>query len=79
MGTKHRQLDIPGEKELLGKGVSYCATCDGAFFKEKEVVIIGGGDSAMQEGIFLTRFAKKVTILWELKCGFQKECKEVIY
>lgn len=62
-GASYRNLGVPGEKELTGKGVSYCATCDGAFFKEKELVVVGGGDSAMQEGIFLTRFATKVTVI----------------
>jgi len=62
-GASFRMLNIPGEKELTGKGVSYCATCDGAFFKDKEIVVIGGGDSALQEGLFLTRFASKVTIV----------------
>ncbi len=62
-GASFRKLGVPGETELTGKGVSYCATCDGAFFKDKEIVVVGGGDSAMQEGIFLTRFATKVTII----------------
>lgn len=62
-GASFRMLGVPGEKELTGKGVSYCATCDGAFFKDKEVVVVGGGDSALQEGLFLTRFATKVTII----------------
>lgn len=62
-GASYRNLGVPGEKELTGKGVSYCATCDGAFFKEKELVVVGGGDSAMQEGIFLTRFATKLTVV----------------
>ncbi|MCB9800285.1 MAG: thioredoxin-disulfide reductase [Candidatus Omnitrophica bacterium] len=62
-GASFRMLNIPGEKELTGKGVSYCATCDGAFFKGKEIVVVGGGDSALQEGLFLTRFATKVTII----------------
>ena len=62
-GASYRNLLVPGEKELTGRGVSYCATCDGAFFKEKELVVVGGGDSAMQEGIFLTRFATQVTVV----------------
>ncbi|HLD50451.1 MAG TPA: thioredoxin-disulfide reductase [bacterium] len=62
-GASFRTLGVPREKELTGRGVSYCATCDGAFFKEKEIIVVGGGDSAMQEGIFLTRFAKKVTVV----------------
>src|SRR3989338_5751286 len=52
-GASFRTLGVPREKELTGRGVSYCATCDGAFFKDKEIVVVGGGDSAMQEGIFL--------------------------
>ncbi len=63
MGASFRMLNVPNEKELTGKGVSYCATCDGAFFKGKEVVVVGGGDSALQEGVFLTRFATQVTIV----------------
>lgn len=62
-GAKHRKLGVPGEEELGGRGVSYCAICDGAFFKGKELVVIGGGDSAVEEAIFLTRFATKVTII----------------
>jgi thioredoxin reductase (NADPH) len=56
-------LEIPGEYELTGKGVSYCATCDGWFFKDKKVVVVGGGDSALEEGLFLTRYASSVTII----------------
>lgn len=63
MGASFRLLGVPNEKELTGKGVSYCATCDGAFFKGKKVVAVGGGDSALQEGLFLTRFAERVTVI----------------
>lgn len=62
-GAQYKKLGILGEAELTGRGVSYCAVCDGAFFKDKELVVIGGGDSAVEEGIYLTRFAKKVTIV----------------
>ena len=62
-GAEYRKLGAPGEKELTGRGVSYCAVCDGAFFKNKELVVIGGGDSAVEEGAYLTRFASKVTII----------------
>jgi thioredoxin reductase (NADPH) len=63
MGASFRLLGVPNEREFTGKGVSYCATCDGAFFKGKKVVAVGGGDSALQEGLFLTRFAERVTII----------------
>lgn len=62
-GSEYRKLEVPGEKEYSGKGVSYCAVCDGAFFKEKALVVVGGGDSAVEEGTFLTKFASKVTIV----------------
>ncbi len=62
-GASFRMLGVPGEKELTGKGVSYCATCDGAFFKGKRLIVVGGGDSALQEGLFLTRFATQVTVV----------------
>ena len=62
-GVEHKLLEIPGEKELRGRGVSYCATCDGPFFRDKEVVVIGGGDSAVEEAIYLTRFAKRVRLI----------------
>jgi thioredoxin reductase (NADPH) len=62
-GARPNHLEIPGEVEFTGKGVSYCATCDGWFFKDKKVVVVGGGDSALEEGLFLTRFASSVTII----------------
>jgi thioredoxin reductase (NADPH) len=62
-GVRPRYLDVPGEKELFGKGISTCATCDGAFYRDMEVAVIGGGDSAIDEGIFLTRYASKVHVI----------------
>ena len=62
-GAQATHLDVPGENEFTGRGVSYCATCDGWFFKEKDVVVIGGGDSAVEESLFLTRYAKSITIV----------------
>src|SRR5690625_1969722 len=62
-GAQYKKLGIPGEAELTGRGVSYCAVCDGAFFRDRELVVIGGGDSAVEEGMYLTRFAEKVTII----------------
>ncbi|RKQ35551.1 thioredoxin-disulfide reductase [Oceanobacillus halophilus] len=62
-GAEYKKLGVEGEEELGGRGVSYCAVCDGAFFKEKNLVVVGGGDSAVEEGVYLTRFAKKVTII----------------
>lgn len=62
-GARPTHLEVPGEVELTGKGVSYCATCDGWFFKDKKVIVVGGGDSALEEGLFLTRFAASVTIV----------------
>jgi len=80
-GASPNHLNIPGEEELTGKGVSYCATCDGWFFKDKKVVVVGGGDSALEEGLFLTRFASEVTIIHrrdELRAGaiLQKRAME---
>lgn len=62
-GAEYKKIGVPGEEELGGRGVSYCAVCDGAFFKNKNVYVIGGGDSAVEEGTFLTKFADKVTIV----------------
>lgn len=62
-GAEYKKLGVPGENELGGRGVSYCAVCDGAFFKQKNLVVVGGGDSAVEEGVYLTRFADKVTIV----------------
>ncbi len=63
MGAEHRKLGVPGEEELASRGVSYCATCDAAFFRERQTAIVGGGDSAMEEAIFLSKFASKVTVV----------------
>lgn len=62
-GAEYKKMGVPGENELGGRGVSYCAVCDGAFFKQKNLVVVGGGDSAVEEGVYLTRFADKVTIV----------------
>lgn len=80
-GSSHKHLEIPGEEEYLGKGVSYCATCDGLFFKDKDAIMIGGGNSALQEAIFLDNVGCNVTIIHrrdELRAQqyLQKEIKE---
>jgi thioredoxin reductase (NADPH) len=63
MGAQHRKLGVPGEEELSGRGVSYCATCDAAFFRDVPTAIVGGGDSAMEEAMFLSKFASKVVVI----------------
>lgn len=71
-GASPRRLGVPGEEEMIGRGVSFCATCDGFFFRGKDVVVVGGGDSALEEGIFLTKFADRVRIIHrrdELRAG----------
>ncbi|MGQ0602680.1 MAG: thioredoxin-disulfide reductase [Anaerolineales bacterium] len=71
-GASAKRLGVPGEEEYIGKGVSYCATCDGFFFKNKDVIVVGGGDSALQEGLFLTKYANRVRIVHrrdELRAG----------
>ena len=62
-GSQYKKIGVPGEEELSGRGVSYCAVCDGAFFKDQDVAVVGGGDSAVEEGIYLTQLAKSVTII----------------
>ena len=63
LGSTYRKLGIPNEEDLIGAGIHFCATCDGAFYRDKEVIVIGGGNSALEEGIFLAGFCKKVTIV----------------
>jgi thioredoxin reductase (NADPH) len=72
VGASPKRLGIPGEEEFIGRGVSFCATCDGFFFRDKQVLVVGGGDSAMEEGIFLTKFADRVRVIHrrdELRAG----------
>jgi len=63
IGANPREIGVPGEREFVGRGVSYCATCDGFFFRGKDITVVGGGDSALQEGLFLTKFGKSVNII----------------
>ena len=62
-GASPRRLGVPGEEDFIGRGVSFCATCDGFFFRDKDVVVVGGGDSALEEGLFLTKFANQVRVI----------------
>ncbi len=63
VGTRYRRLNVPGEEDFIGAGIHFCATCDGPFYRDEEMLVIGGGNSALEEGLFLTRFASKVTLL----------------
>ena len=63
LGTKYRQLNVPGEEDFIGAGIHFCATCDGPFYKGKDMLVVGGGNSGVEEGLFLTKFANKVTVL----------------
>lgn len=63
VGTRYRRLNVPGEEDFIGAGIHFCATCDGPFYKDSDMVVIGGGNSALEEGLFLTRFADKITLL----------------
>jgi thioredoxin reductase (NADPH) len=77
-GASPRKLGVPGEVEFTGRGVSYCATCDGFFFRDKDIVVVGGGDSALEEGIFLTKFASHVRIVHrrdELRAGYTLQAR----
>ena len=77
-GSEHKNLDVPGEEQFSGKGVSYCAVCDGAFFRNKEVVVIGGGDSAVEEALYLSNLAAKVTKILQDR-AFAKENIEFVW
>lgn len=80
-GGRSRMLNVPGEVELKGKGISYCATCDGDFFQDKEIIVVGGGNSALEEAVALTKYASKVTILHEFDHfqAFEHAIDEVKY
>ena len=84
-GAFHKKLEIPGEEELAGMGVSYCATCDGAFFKDRITVVVGGGNTAVEDAIFLARICKKVYLIHrrdslradKILCDRLAECENV--
>lgn len=81
-GSNYRKLDVPGEEELYGRGVHYCATCDGAYYREKRLIVVGGGNSAVQEAIFLTRFSTHIDMMVRSKLRasevLQKELQKYI-
>ena len=81
-GSNHRKLGVPGEDELYGRGVHYCATCDGAFYRDKSLIVVGGGNSAVQEAIFLTRYASHIDLLVRSKLRasdvLQKELQKYV-
>ncbi len=71
-GARERKLNIPGENEFKGRGISYCSTCDGPFFKDKEIIVIGGGNSALEESLYLTKFVKHVYIMYRSRIKAEK-------
>src|SRR3712207_8883860 len=76
MGAEHKKLGVPGEEELANRGVSYCATCDAAFFREKKIMVVGGGDSAMEEAIFLSKFGTTVQVIHRRRSEERRVGKE---
>ena len=78
MGSGYRELGLPREKDLSGRGVSWCATCDGFFFRDQDIAVVGGGDSAVEEATFLTRFARTVTLLEDVEQAHLEDRKSVV-